>query len=202
MVGRMQTRGCQERGQARTGFTLIELLVVVAIIAILAGLLLPALAGGKERARRATCKSNMRQFILAVHMYAQDNENELPSGLSENSEPADEHIPMVSGITRSNLTLYSGNRRMIECPNLGSPFNQEDGWYYPDYGYVIGYNYLGGHLETPWPDYGIFSGFISPQSLSDLPDLALVTDINDWSPGFGKTFAPHSANGPISKAAD
>jgi len=78
----MQSRGCQERESARTGFTLIELLVVVAIIAILAGLLLPALAGGKEGARRATCKSNMRQFILAVHIYAQDNENELPSGQS------------------------------------------------------------------------------------------------------------------------
>jgi len=200
----MQNRWDLRRGALcdAPGFTLIELLVVVAIIAILAALLLPALSGGKERARRVTCKSNLRQFLLAAQMYAHDFENRLPSGLSENVDTEDEHIPILSGDTKSNLTYYSGSARMLECPNLGDPFNTVGGWYYPDYGFVIGYNYLGGHANTPWPDYGIFSGFISPQTLSDSPDLELVTDINDWSPGFGKTFAPHSANGPVSKGAD
>jgi type II secretory pathway pseudopilin PulG len=181
---------------------LIELLVVVAIIGILAALLLPALTGAKERARRVTCKSNMRQFILAAHMYAHDNDDRLPSGLSENSDPEDEHIPVVSTMTKSNLAFYSGNPRMIECPNLGDPFNTSEGWYYADYGFVIGYNYLGGHANTPWTDYQGFAGFISPQTLNDLNAGLLITDINDWSPGFGKTFAPHSANGPVSKDAD
>src|SRR5512134_2059164 len=60
------------------GFTLIELLVVVAVIGILAGILLPALAKAKEKAHRITCVSKLKQVGLAIQMYADANEDTLP----------------------------------------------------------------------------------------------------------------------------
>lgn len=68
----------RQSNRRRGSFTLIELLIVIAIIAILAGLLLPALNAAREKARAVTCKGNLKQIGVQMELYANENQFMIP----------------------------------------------------------------------------------------------------------------------------
>ena len=76
-----------EEKRYHKGFTLIELMVVIAIIAVLAGLLLPALAKSKSKAIQINCLSNMKQMGVGLLLYSEDFNGQLPGNFHHNTDP-------------------------------------------------------------------------------------------------------------------
>ncbi len=98
MVKLWRRHAFQPVSRRTRAFTLIELLLVVAIIAILAAMLMPALSSAAAKSRKAGCLNNLKQLELGCHLYAGDNDGRLP-----------ENLPTISGGLQNTNVWVLGN---------------------------------------------------------------------------------------------
>lgn len=105
VIGSLITR----RNRRCGAFTLVEVLVVVAVLTLLMGLLMPALARARHYARRVGCSSNLHQVSLAIHLYAEDFQDTIPFG------------PEGRPVTGSNFYTVTGNVTSLLSLEDGAP---------------------------------------------------------------------------------
>ena len=145
----------------KRGFTLIELLVVIAIIAILAAILFPVFARAREKARQASCQSNLKQCMLAALMYSQDYDERLPGHTM--NPTSTEGWPMWYDV----FEPYTKNQQLRQCPSLPSA----------SMGY--GYNVA---LSSIRPGFMVWTGYALAQI--DKPAETILIADNNATRGF------------------
>lgn len=174
----------QQTVRKRQGFTLIELLVVIAIIAILAAILFPVFAQAREKARVATCTSNLRQFGLSILMYIQDYDETMPIAFNA------KHLigPLTSQLSglpergvHAEIAPYVKNHGIFHCPDdagfelvganadappnvlTASQYSQIDGKFF-DLVYGSSYKFTHENFSNPFLDKTI-TGYTIPNGL-------------------------------------
>ena len=100
---------CASAQNATGAFSLIELLVVIAIVALLMGILLPALNGARKQAKKIACLSNMRQMGIALQAYLIDSDYHLPPSSCRISDPDQHWLRILARYTREDL--------LFRCPS-------------------------------------------------------------------------------------
>ena len=110
-------------------FTLIELLIVIAIIAILAGMLLPALNVAREKTKQISCAANLKQLTLGMTMYAEDNKSWLPGTLKHSESTG---IPLEYKNWCNRIMPYTKKGAHFRCPSakvrIGFTLNDSCGY--------------------------------------------------------------------------
>ncbi|MFW5867604.1 MAG: DUF1559 domain-containing protein [Armatimonadota bacterium] len=143
------------------GFTLIELLVVIAIIAILAAILFPVFARARDKARQASCQSNLKQIGLAIQMYVQDYDETMPGY----------HSSVFGSRVQGWYDLmepYTDNEDISKCPS-GSYEETWDRENLPN--------------ETGFYGRTVFGSYSAAANMSKLKKLGVYTVWNRWPPG-------------------
>ncbi len=102
----------------KRGFTLIELLVVIAIIAILAAILFPVFARAREKARQASCVSNLKQIALGLAMYSQDYDDRICFVYQYEPQPGAYMLFWWCDL----IQPYVGNWQVLECPSWSGEY--------------------------------------------------------------------------------
>jgi len=104
--------------RSRFGFTLVELLVVIGIIALLISMLLPVLQKAKDAANSAKCSSNLRQLMMGMLYFANDNKGSLPGRDNDRGNPKEEYRDWCYGPPKG----WSDAQAWTECPRGGTIF--------------------------------------------------------------------------------
>ncbi len=132
----------------KKSFTLIELLVVIAIIAILAAMLLPALSAARARARASNCISNLKTNMLAMTMYAGDNDGFISTYNSQAFTGTDNYLTWA-GIMFGTQYLPDKSQT-VSCPEINSKIKAVSNLYSTcTYGALTGTVALNGNTVSP-----------------------------------------------------
>jgi prepilin-type N-terminal cleavage/methylation domain-containing protein/prepilin-type processing-associated H-X9-DG protein len=167
----------------RGAFTLIEMLVVIAIIALIASMIIPAVNSGLSRAKSASCRSNLRQLGLGFQMYASDYQGRIPfqqkdSGTTWHVEVA----PYLEGFTNADFydlaQVDSRPPGVFACPSSKATIRSGN---YSDYGM----NYMVN-------DYGPTQSV--PQRMLEQIPVSQVMLLAD-AVNCGRRLSPYSPNG-------
>jgi prepilin-type N-terminal cleavage/methylation domain-containing protein/prepilin-type processing-associated H-X9-DG protein len=201
----------------KTAFTLIELLVVIAIIALLAAILFPVFAQAREKARAATCTSNLKQLGISWIMYAQDYDETLPMSDRLDNNGASVYWqetvePYIKNGGSSKVWEDRGSSVFI-CPNYsvepplvdegGNPrTNYDPSWeqyplssYVPNLGVTAAYWTLGQDWAYDAREIGTLSSIAEPASIVMLAEnkgCCIDTFGNPGSTGWTRAYNRHS----------